>query len=205
MEPYHKINTIWKRDERGKIIPGAWSQPEFEYLADAKWTFTEKVDGTNIRVHWGNYSLTYGGRTERAQIPAKLIEALDGYFRADDRLKEVFGPESVTLYGEGYGPGIQKGGGNYRTTPGFVLFDVRIGGLWLERDNVTDVAGKLGIDVVPVKDYGNLWLAASLADAGIKSYWGDFSAEGFVLKPSVELQDRRGHRIIAKIKTRDFR
>jgi hypothetical protein len=32
MNEYHKIHTIFKRDEKGKLIFGDFSRPEFEYL-----------------------------------------------------------------------------------------------------------------------------------------------------------------------------
>jgi len=33
MSEYHKIQTVFKRDDKGKIIPGDWTLPEFEYLS----------------------------------------------------------------------------------------------------------------------------------------------------------------------------
>lgn len=51
MSEYHKINTLFKRDEKNLIIEGDYSCPEFAYLAENEWTWTEKVDGTNIRVN----------------------------------------------------------------------------------------------------------------------------------------------------------
>ena len=50
-KPYHKIDTIWKRDpSTGKIIEGLFSRDEFLYLTDYEWEWTEKIDGTNIHV-----------------------------------------------------------------------------------------------------------------------------------------------------------
>lgn len=39
---------------------------------------------------------------------------------------------------------------------------------------------------------------------GFNSIWGDFIAEGIVARPAVELKTRNGHRIITKIKHKDF-
>jgi hypothetical protein len=39
---------------------------------------------------------------------------------------------------------------------------------------------------------------------GVKSWWGDFDAEGIVARPQVELFTRAGHRIITKLKCKDF-
>ena len=36
---------------RGKIIMGDWSRPEFELLKDLRWEWTEKVNGTNVRLY----------------------------------------------------------------------------------------------------------------------------------------------------------
>src|ERR1700692_4009049 len=73
---YPKINTAFKRDERNVIILDDWSLPEFQYLSDKIWRWTEKVDGTNIRLHWDGTKVRIGGRTDNAQVPATLISNL---------------------------------------------------------------------------------------------------------------------------------
>jgi hypothetical protein len=204
---YHKIQSIYKRDmtsKRKTLIEGEWTLPEFEYLAGNVWTFTEKVDGTNIRVIFKDNGITFGGRTEDAQIPAQLVARLNERFLPmAARLGEVFADGAV-LYGEGYGAKIQKGGGNYRADQDFVLFDVRVGQWWLQRADVGDVAQKLGIDVVPVIGEGTLHDAVAWAKRGIRSTWGNFQAEGIVARPKTELMTRSGQRLVAKIKCRDF-
>ena len=46
---YPKIQSIFKRDENThKFIDGVFSLPEFEYLKDNLWIWTEKIDGRNI-------------------------------------------------------------------------------------------------------------------------------------------------------------
>ena len=208
MTEYHKIQTLFKRDMASKhktLLEGQWTLPEFEYLAGNVWTFTEKVDGTNIRVIFKDGGVTFGGRTEDAQIPAQLVARLNERFLPlAQKLGEVFTDGSAVLYGEGYGAKIQKGGGNYRADQDFVLFDVRVGQWWLQRADVEDVAQKLGLDVVPVIGEGTLHDAVAQAKAGIRSTWGDFQAEGIVARPKTELMARSGQRLIAKIKCRDF-
>lgn len=207
MDEYHKILTVFERDEATKyrtLKEGVWACPEFGYLANTFWTFTEKVDGTNIRVMIGRGDLDYGGRTNNAQIPAPLINSLnDKFLPLRPKLTEIF-PDTACLYGEGYGAKIQKGGGNYRPDQSFVLFDVRVGDWWLKRPNVEDVASKLGLDVVPIIGQGPLENAVDMAREGFNSRWGDFRAEGVVMRPAVELLARNGKRIIAKIKCKDF-
>ena len=38
-----------KKGDR-KFILGEWTTPELKYLKDNQWVFTEKIDGTNIRI-----------------------------------------------------------------------------------------------------------------------------------------------------------
>ena len=209
MNEYHKIQTVFKRDQTTKkIIEGDFTFPEFEYLKDNLWTFTEKVDGTNIRVMWNGESVVFGGKTDNAQIPVNLLYALQAMFEGmpnKAKLAEVFGDsKEVCLYGEGYGPKIQAGGGNYRKDASFVLFDVKIGPWWLKREDVDGIAKKLGIDSVPTVGEGTLTEAIELVRKGQKSIWGDFTAEGLVVRPKVELMCRNGGRLITKIKHRDF-
>lgn len=206
MKEYHKINTVFKRDPANmkRLLEGDFSEDVFAYLANNEWVFTEKVDGTNIRVLINGGAVTFGGKTDDALIPAKLMERLQSVFLPQsDHLAEMF-PDGGCLYGEGYGARIQKGGGNYRDDQDFVLFDVKVGDWWLQRPNVEDVAGKLGLDVVPVIGRGTLSDAVAMARSGIRSRWGAFQAEGLVARPAVELKSRAGHRIITKIKTCDF-
>jgi hypothetical protein len=208
MNEYHKIQTLFKREmeHNGKtLLEGQWTLPELEYLANNTWVFTEKVDGTNIRVMIdGNGAVTYGGRTAAASIPAQLVTRLNERFLPQaEKMHEMF-PDGACLYGEGYGAKIQKGGGNYRADQDFVLFDVGVGPWWLQRADVEDTAQKLGLDVVPIIGEGTLHDAIRAAKAGITSTWGDFQAEGIVARPKTELKTRNGHRIITKIKCRDF-
>lgn len=206
MTKYHKIDSLFKRDmthPRKPLIIGDWAAPVFDYLQYNNWTFTEKVDGTNIRVIIGNGAVTFDGRTDNAAIPAPLVKRLQEQFLSQsDTLLTAF-PDGAVFYGEGYGAKIHNGG-LYRPDQAFVLFDVKVGRYWLQRDNVEDIGAKYGIDVVPVITTGTLHDAISYVRHGFNSQWGAFKAEGIVARPSVELQDRGGHRIITKIKHRDF-
>jgi hypothetical protein len=114
--------------------------------------------------------------------------------------------DSMILYGEGYGNKIQKVGSEYRKDTGFILFDVSINGVWLERENVEDIAKQLAIPVVPVVFRGSLEEGISLTQEGQTSVVakGDLMSEGFVMRPATELIDRLGRRIISKIKNKDF-
>jgi hypothetical protein len=111
----------------------------------------------------------------------------------------------MVLYGEGYGVKINKKG-KYYISDGvdFILFDINIDGYWLRRESIEDIASKLGIDVVPIIGKGTLKEAVELARVGFRSGFGDFMAEGIVLRPEVDLISQSGNRIITKIKHKDF-
>jgi len=210
MNEYHKIQTVFKRDPQTKyktLLMGDYSLPEFEYLKDNEWVFTEKVDGTNIRIickNYREYSITFGGKTDRAQIPATLVERLESRFHPMRQILSEILPEGGCLYGEGYGARIQKGGGNYRQDQDFVLFDIKVGDWWLQRKDVEDIANKLGIDIVPIIGSGTIHEMIDITRKGFNSLWGNFTAEGIVARPATELKTRSNHRIITKIKHKDF-
>lgn len=211
MKQYHKIATIFKRDPKNMryVIEGEWAKPEFEYLANNIWIYTEKVDGTNIRVMWNGSKVIFGGKTDNAQLYTPLIQRLQELFDTTPKRKlfrDTFGEEGeVCFYGEGYGAKIQGSGGNYKADGvDFTLFDIKVGNIWLERSNVEDIAIKFGIKPVPIVGEGTLIEGINLIKNGLVSQWGEFKAEGIVARPKVELQDRRGFRVITKIKARDF-
>ena len=208
---YHKINTCFKRDDQGNIMFGEWSCPEFEYLKNNEWVFTEKIDGTNIRVIWDNNELELKGKREQSEIPRILEKKLLNIFHPVlfdfDKFISKFGIDSnVTLYGEGFGNKIQTDGKRYNPIGvDFILFDVRIGDLWLERHNVEDIANHFGIKCVPIIQEGTLGNMIDIVKRGFNSVFGEFQAEGVVARPKIELQDRQGNRIITKLKCKDFK
>ena len=208
MKEYHKITNIYERDTvTNKLIVGQFREPTLEFLKDCKFIATEKVDGTNIRVHWDGTQVIFGGRTDNAQLPSGLVEWLNKKFQvieARNLFATKFGTKQVTLYGEGYGAGIQKGGGNYSQEKKFVMFDVLIDDTWLERGNVVGIAEMFGVDVVPIVMEGTLGEIVDFVKNNPKSTWGDFESEGVVARPKVEVFNRFGERVIVKIKVRDF-
>lgn len=204
---YQKIPGPFKREVTGpnknKIIEGDWTSPELAALQDIAWVWTEKVDGTNIRIMWDGHKVTYGGRTDNAQIPTKLLPALDEMF-TEEIFEQQFSGTPVTLFGEGYGAGIQSGG-VYRPDQSFVLFDVHIGDYWLKRVDAEQVAGQMGINIVPKIFVGSIDEAIWSIKRGFVSRWNEnHYAEGLVGVTECGLLDRSGERIMVKIKRKDF-
>lgn len=210
MTEYHKIETVFERDTAGskKLIEGQYRNPTVDYLKNNFWEWTEKIDGTNIRIHWDGHQVSFGGRTDRAQIPADLVNRLNELFGGETNaqmFEQKFGETEVTLYGEGYGAKIQKGGGLYKSDGvDFILFDVHVGNVWLHRYSVEDIAKAFGIDVVPIILRGDIDDAVDFVKSKPMSTIGTAPMEGLVGRPMEELRDRRGNRVIVKLKVRDF-
>lgn len=205
---YSKIPNIFKREMYGgnRLIEGEYATPELEYLSNALWEFTEKVDGTNVRILWDGYRVSFAGRTDKAQIPKHLLERLNVLFGGETKeelFEQIFGKTEVILFGEGFGEKIQKGGGLYGGVD-FILFDVWVGGWWLDSVNVTDIAKKFEIRRVPVVFTGTLNDGVQYIRKHPKSKLRDAELEGIVGRPVVQMFSRKGERIMVKIKCRDF-
>ena len=217
------------RDNNNIIIPSKYTCEEFEYLKDNLWEATEKIDGTNMRVELtvnthdvetmpDSYeeetiiSMSFKGRTDNAQIPPHLLDKMKLLFNKDTLIEYFFKdkePCPITLFGEGYGAKIQKGGNYIKDDVNFILFDVLVNGKWwLKRSALEQIAKDLNIEIVPLIGYMTIPEAIEYVKKGFKSTIAEnkeYNAEGLVLKPTCGLLDRSGRRIITKIKTCDFR
>lgn len=199
MEAYPKIKNIYQIGGNKKYLLGEYSFPELEYLQDMPWVFTEKVDGTNIRLIFQNGRLSVFDRAGNGEPPASVIDYMkEAVYPNIDLFRETL-KNDACFYGEGYGPKIQYGGHLYGDKVKFVLFDIKIGRWWLRREDVEGLAKILHLDVVPIIGKGKLKDGVEMV-VNHTSYWGNFPSEGFVAKPEVDLLTRSGERIIAKIK-----
>lgn len=209
MREYHKIETLFERDEKTKkLILNKFRNETVEYLKDNIWQFTEKVDGTNIRIYWDGHKVQFGGRTNNAQIPAHLINRLNELFggEANEQLfEQKFGESEVELFGEGYGVKIQNGG-SYRDDVDFILFDVIINNNYQPRESCENIAKYFNIDIVPIVLEGKLQDGIDYVIQNQNSIIAKNGAkmEGIVGRPKIEMQSRTGNRIIVKIKYKDF-
>jgi len=235
MVKYTKINTLWKREisgkKHGKILRGEYSCPEFANIM--YWEVTEKIHGRNTRIEYyvsisnGNIKITdisFLGRTDDSEIPSSLFNYLNTTFTPEvlakmvnirfDKVTNIPIDDSydVTLFGEGYGAKIQSSGGRYSQTPNFRLFDVKVGDWWLLRDDVYDIAKKLGIKSVPVIGILTEKDIVSLVEDGyhkknFKSVISDdttLDAEGIVARSHPLVLFRDGKPLMFKLKQSDF-
>ncbi len=75
---------------------------------------------------------------------------------------------------------------------------------WLDKADIEDVAAKLDIDIVPYLGRMTLDQIVELVRNPFASKIGTAMAEGIVARPIETLFDKRGERIIIKLKTKDF-
>jgi len=214
MKEYHKIETLYVRDIEGtkKLIEGSFRNEAVQFIADKPWIWTEKVDGTNIRIHWDGHTVEYGGRTDKAQIPAVLVNKLNEYFGGETNaqlFEQTFGDREVFIYGEGYGAKIQSGGDyvDDGVTQDFIMFDLQIGENFQPRESVERCAETFGVKVVPIVGQGTLYEAVDYIKTHPTSQLGKktHEMEGVVCRPTIELNDRCHNRLIVKIKWEDFK
>ena len=216
MSEYGKIQTLYERDEKTfRVKPGVFKNRTYSLLKT--WHWTEKVDGTNIRCIWKPAitdgekgrpeSVTFGGKSDNAQIHADLIKWLYEHVLAE-KLRSVFPDVDAVIYGEGFGAGIQKGGGDYSPEKKIIVFDVLVSEKWwLNDEQMRDVAAKLSLDAVPALGEMTLEDATEFVRSGFKSRCAvniSKAAEGLVGRPLETLFDKKGSRLITKLKTKDF-
>lgn len=212
MKKYEKIETLFTRDMNGtkKLVLGSFRDPTVEFLQFNNWIWTEKIDGTNIRVYWNGHTVSFGGRSDNAAIPAPLVTRLNELFGGETNaqiFEEAFGEKEVILFGEGYGAKIQNGGDYIPDGVDFILFDVLIGDNYQPREWVEKTATMFGIKVVPIVGKGDLWGAHNFVAQHPNSVVSarPHEMEGIVCRPAVEMRDRCGKRIIVKIKWCDVK
>ena len=220
---YHKINALynrWRKDldpietlplnkKYGDFKDGEFAQSEFEYLFNNQWIWSEKLDGTNIRIY-ANWSEQYGihtfevkGKDENSSTPKDLLEWIKNWIYENSQIvSDLFATEDIILYGEGVGTKIQKVGHNFGSQH-FKLFDVYINGFWLQKDDVLDIANKLSLDT-PITWIGTIQDAIDKVKTLPVSSFGNFTIEGYVGQPIVRLNDAKQKRITTKIKVCDF-
>ena len=213
MKEYHKIETIYARDTEGtkKLMEGIYRNETIEFLSKCQWEWTEKVDGTNVRIRWDGHKVEFGGRTDKAQIPAPLVNKLNEYFGGEENaqlFEQTFGDREVIIFGEGYGAKIQSGG-DYTDgqSVDFIMFDLLIGENYQPRNSVFECAKTFGVKTVPAVGCGTLEEAVEFVTSHPMSTLGTkkHAMEGVVCRPLVELNDRCHNRVIVKIKWEDFK
>lgn len=217
-------NLKWRGEEkidgtniRIEVIPHIEYVVEFENNIEL--VETDEVYGVT-------YDVKYKGKTDNAQIPPRLLKHLEDKY-PKIKVLEVLGLKEFidikefpdykwknendvpmyTIYGEGYGIGIQSGGNYIMNGNEFIVFDVKVNNIWLKTEARDEIANKLGAPIVPFIGYFTIDEAIDYVRKGFKSTIAEnknYMAEGLVLRTDLGLLNRMGKRLITKIKYEDF-
>lgn len=191
------------------------------------------IAGVNAPAGQGNtgvkFKVRIAGKTDNAQIPKNLLKHMQEKY-PDEKVLAALGlkefipveewenehnwltyeqiPNIYTIYGEGYGEGIQSGGWYIKGGNEFIVFDVKVNDIYLKTDARDEIATKLGAPIVPFIGYFTLDEAIAFVRKGFRSRVAQNPdakmAEGLVLRTDLGLRNRMGNRLIVKIKYEDF-
>ena len=210
MNRYGKTPNIFKRDPDTHKLTDEFSSPALRSLANIRWRFTEKIDGTNIRMIWHRinpYAFEFRGRSDKATLPSGFVDRMNDVLDYESISKGClaipYKPEVVCIYGEGFGAGIQKGG-SYSKQKQFAAFDIKVDGSWLPSRVVDQLVNEWQLWTVPTMFYGTLDVGVLAVHRGMLSVLRDGYAEGLVARPLELLHDWRNRRIQCKIKHCDL-
>lgn len=187
-------------------------------------------DPTNPSVLEGvKFTVRIAGKTDNAQIPKGLLKHMQEKY-TDEKILTSLGlkeyipvsewelehnwltydqiPNIYTIYGEGYGEGIQSGGWYIKGGNEFIVFDVKVNDIYLKTEVRDEIATKLGAPIVPLIGYFTLDEAIDYVRNGFRSVVAENPdakmAEGLVLRTDLGLRNRMGKRLIVKVKYEDF-
>ena len=174
------------------------------------------------------FKVRIAGKTDNAQIPKNLLKHMQEKY-PNEKVFDALGlkefipveewaehkwnsyediPNMYTIYGEGYGEGIQSGGWYIKGGNEFIVFDVKVNDIYLKTEARDEIANKLGAPIVPLKGYFTLDEAINYVRKGFRSEVAENPdakmAEGLVLRTDLGLRDRMGERLIVKVKYEDF-
>lgn len=196
-------------------IPNLYRPEGQRILAFRECFALEKIHGTSAHLRWtgdsagavGDGSLHFhSGGESRERFQALFGDLME--FSA--RCAAVNPTAVVEVYGEAYGGKQQGMRDTYGPDLKFIVFDVKIGGVWLAVPDAHAVATALGLEFVEyAKVPTDIETLDRLRDApSVQAYRNGMGAklsEGIVLRPIFEVTLSNGERVIAKHKRDDFR
>ena len=185
------------------------------------------IEGSTI--NGVKFNVRIAGKTDNAQIPKNLLKHMQEKYPNEKvlaalGLKEFIPidewemehnwltyeqiPDIYTIYGEGYGEGIQSGSWYIKGGNEFIVFDVKVNDIYLKTEARDEIATKLGAPIVPLIGYFTLDEAIDFVRKGFRSVVAENPevkmAEGLVLRTDLGLRNRMGKRLIVKVKYEDF-
>lgn len=181
--------------------------PQDKYM----WCITEKIHGSNFQVFYDGENVLIGSRNHFVDDFNNLKELLAPYM---NKIKSLYVNIPVTLYGEVYGDGIQKGV-KYSKTKKFRFFDLKVGDTFLPYYGAINIFKELELPYIPVRELFESTFKEVVANANTRfnseiaegeyAELEDNLCEGVVIKPYYEeLTTIKGDRVIIKKKNEEF-
>jgi hypothetical protein len=167
----------------------------------------EKIHGTSAHISYkdGKLSFFAGGCTHE-----RFLELFD-----KDELSRIFTekniPHPVTVYGEAYGGKLQGMSATYGKELKFIVFEVKIGEMWLNVPKAENFAQSLNLEFVHYTRIPALLpaLDKERTDFSSQAYRNEMGSdkqrEGIVVRPIEEFTMNNGKRVIAKYKNDEFK
>lgn len=225
---YPKTENLLERSdyEDRPLLMGTFRVPEHRQIG--RWHVTEKIDGTNMRILYDPETHTFDvrGRSDRAKVPGDLEDNIrrllyDTAWKA--AFQDFCAPRgdrldwgTVTIFGEGYGPGIQRGHG-YAPQKSFRMFDVMYHwpdgrDSWCSMETVEMLAAMLRIPTAPL--IGRAMTTLEILDYVLNERNSFVAAEdnnnpthpseGVIARTNPYVYTERGSRVMFKLKGADL-
>lgn len=181
---------------------------ESQGLSGGEWVVTEKI-------HGANFSFWYDGSTFKVASRNQFVDGsfyncqdvIDKYKQniIDMYTKYMLEGQVLTVYGELYGEGVQRGV-FYKDHKDFCAFDVVCDGYIQDFDCASKMLKEFNVPVAPFVFQGCLQECLELDNTfdSLISGKEDNTAEGFVIKPLSVKYLSNGSRVILKNKTEKF-
>lgn len=226
---YDKILAPLARDTaKSKYVDiMKFSRPEFEMLANVKWNWTLKIDGSNVNVIWDGERVSYVGHTDKTLFNERTKKFLDETFctsEAETVFEDLYGEQPVKISMEFVSKDMSQ---NYGYIDGavfiFDIFNGSTGKVWTSEETLDAFVSKFegnNVFVAPFIGYMNIWNAIDVAKAyeviwnrhperwseedKIKNPLGPYVIEGLIGRLPYELFDNNGNRVITKVKCKDY-
>ncbi len=168
----------------------------------------EKIHGTSAHISWKDQQLSFFSGGEKHERFVAL------FFKEEDleaKFKEFIGYEDAVVYGEAYGGKQQGMSATYGPDLKFVVFDIKINGLWLALPQAVLLTEQLGLEFVAwaevdsSTDSLNAERDKMSVQAERNGMGSDKRREGIVIRPPFEVALNNGERLITKHKNDEFK
>lgn len=185
MHYYSKIIAPFERENAKSkyVTEGKWSKPEFKMLQDIKWSWTQKIDGTNVRVFWNGDKVEIFGHTDKTQFNERTMTWLKNTFctpEAETVFEDLYGENPVNVFGEFVSKDTNQ---NYGYPNGaFFVFDVQseTSKCFWGRDAVKTVAERFNVFAVQELLVGSIREAVKFVKIANKVWNKEFINSGAV-------------------------